>query len=184
MTALLIQLAMPRLWIPDIPWSIPGNHPVKGFWHWSAGRYDQDYPDYTYTIMGDIRGTVHEHYSPLNIPQYATWHENTGSVDIALMCMAGGELDGDWPVPPLMIQVERACYLAAKTSHQFAFPVNNWLTHCEIATKDGYGPGSGDPDTRWDLVAIDAAGQRSRDGGQVMRQKTRWYADRYFPGTP
>ena len=180
----MLRILTPHRPIGIMPSSVPGNHPRRGFWHWSAGGYTQDFADYTYTILGDSRATVHQHYSELNIPQYATWHENSDSVDIALLCMADGRLGGDWPLPPLALQVERACYLAAEISHRWRFPIESWLTHCEIATRDGYGPDSGDPNLRWDLISTTQKEQGLRNGGDVMRRKARWYADKYFPGTP
>lgn len=52
------------------------------------------------------------------------------------------------------------------------------LTHCEAALIDGYGPYSGDAETRWDLWYLrDSPGDGAmKPGGQVIRGKALWYA--------
>lgn len=52
------------------------------------------------------------------------------------------------------------------------------LTHCEAALLDGYGPYSGDAETRWDLWYLrDSPGDGTmKPGGQVIRGKALWYA--------
>ena len=54
------------------------------------------------------------------------------------------------------------------------------LTHCEAALCDGYGPYSGDPQTRWDLWYMrDSPGDGTmKPGGQVLRGKALWYLAR------
>lgn len=49
------------------------------------------------------------------------------------------------------------------------------MTHCEIATEDGYGPGSGDSETRWDLWYLPDYDGVMKPGGQVIRGKALWY---------
>lgn len=51
------------------------------------------------------------------------------------------------------------------------------ITHCEAALADGYGPYSGDPETRWDLWYMrDSPGDGvMKPGGDVMRGKAQWY---------
>ena len=50
-------------------------------------------------------------------------------------------------------------------------------THCEIAFKDRYGPGSGDPETKWDLWFLpdDARHGRLFPGGFLIRGKAAYY---------
>ena len=59
-------------------------------------------------------------------------------------------------------------------------PIDRWnvLTHCEAALIDGYGPYSGDAETRWDLWYLrDSPGDGlMKPGGQVIRGKALWYA--------
>ena len=56
------------------------------------------------------------------------------------------------------------------------------LTHCEVAVKDGYGPGSGDPETRIDLMLLEDRPYHRElyPGGEVLRGK----AMGYMPGSP
>jgi hypothetical protein len=158
-----------------IPWSKPGNHPKKIIIHWSAGRYSDAYPDYTFIVMGDPDGQVRQNYSDQNIPLYATWHDNTDSVDIAAMCAYGATLGGGMgDYPPTSLQKERIAYLAAQEAHRWGIPIDpeNVFTHCEIAKRMGYGPGSDDPDTRWDFI----------NDGDWFRQKAKWYLMNRFQG--
>ena len=60
--------------------------------------------------------------------------------------------------------------------------IDNVLTHQEIATIDDYGPGSGDPETRWDLWYLPDAPFKDdngnivlKQGGSVLRGKARWF---------
>ncbi len=163
-----------------IQWSAPGNHPRRGFWHWSAMGYAQPFPDYTYIVMGIPLGEVRQNYADTNTPVFATWHENRDSIDIAAMCMQGGQLFGAWACPPLPLQIERMAYLAAQECARWDIPVTDWLTHCEIAERDGYGPDSHDPDLRWDFISLDQASQTKRNGGLLLRGKTQWYLDTHF----
>jgi len=152
----------------SLPWSKPGNHPKRIFIHWSGGRRKDAYPDYTFIVMGDPDGQVRQNYSDLDIPLYATWHENTDSVDIAAMGALGARPDGhkgsEWPTN---LQRERIAYLIAQESIAHNIPIDrsHVMTHCEIATKDGYGPGSGSPDMRWDFMGE----------GDWFRNKATWY---------
>jgi len=151
-----------------IPWSKPGNHPRRIFIHWSAGRRRDAYPDYTWIVMGDPDGQVRQNYSEENTPIYATWHENGDSIDIAAMgalgAVLGGTKGGEWPTA---LQRERIAYLIAQDAHRWAIPIDRGhvMTHAEIATIDGYGPGSGSPDTRWDFYGE----------GDWFRSKAIWY---------
>lgn len=159
----------------SMPWSRPGNKPVKGFWHWSAGHWNQAFPDYTYIVMGRPDGEVIQNYSSLDIPMYATWHENMGSIDIAAMCAAGAVLGGSMgKEPPTKLQYERLAYIAAHESLLHGIPMDyvHWKTHHEIALIDGYGPGSGSKDMRWDFI----------HDGDLLRGKAKWYMEKIRSG--
>ena len=51
------------------------------------------------------------------------------------------------------------------------------MTHQEAASLDGYGPGDGDPDLRWDLWYLPnrPITERLVQGGRVLRGKAIWY---------
>ena len=55
------------------------------------------------------------------------------------------------------------------------------MTHAEAAALDGYGPGSGDPETRWDLFWVrDELGQ-FHQGGVFLRELARQFSTRLVP---
>ena len=49
------------------------------------------------------------------------------------------------------------------------------MTHEEAAMLDGYGPYSGDPETRWDLWYLPDSDGTMKSGGDVIRGKALWY---------
>ena len=54
--------------------------------------------------------------------------------------------------PPTRKQIETMAKIVALLCHELCLPLaeDTVMTHCEIAFVDGYGPGDGDPDMRWD----------------------------------
>jgi hypothetical protein len=82
--------------------------------------------------------------------------------------------------PPTPRQIDAAGKLVAKLAQGLNIPIDqrNILTHCEAALIDGYGPYSGDAETRWDLWYLrDSHGDGAmKPGGQVIRGKALWYA--------
>ena len=77
-------------------------------------------------------------------------------------------------------QIDAAGKLVAALAQGLNLPIDRWnvLTHCEAALIDGYGPYSGDAETRWDLWYLrDSPGDGlMKPGGQVIRGKALWYA--------
>ena len=59
-------------------------------------------------------------------------------------------------------------------------------THGEIAIVDGYGPGSGDPDLRWDLLWLPDAetGGGLHQGGNFLRTLAKQFSQRLQPLPP
>ena len=108
-----------------------------------------------------------------------------GAIGIALCCGLGAlphngtdtEFGRYPPTPP---QIDAAGKLVAALAQGLAIPIDRWnvLTHCEAALIDGYGPYSGDAETRWDLWYLrDSPGDGlMKPGGQVIRGKAMWYA--------
>ena len=55
-----------------------------------------------------------------------------------------------------------------------------FLTHAEAANIDGYGLGSGDPETRWDLWVM--PGLADGEGGHTLRGKGIFYQNKWQKG--
>ena len=55
--------------------------------------------------------------------------------------------------PPTQKQIEVMAKIVALLCRELCLPLaeDTVMTHCEMAFVDGYGPGDGDPDMRWDL---------------------------------
>ena len=135
------------------------------------------------------------------------WLRNSGAIGIALCCGAGAECAApegldlrreevacdmadaekygnrvriDYGIaPPAEVQIEVMAKLIAILCFELDLPIagDTVMTHCEAAFKDGYGPGSGDPQTKWDLWFLpdDAYQGRLKPGGCVIRGKAACY---------
>lgn len=83
--------------------------------------------------------------------------------------------------PPTPEQIESMAQVVAVLAEEFQLPLDcddYVMTHCEAAIEDGYGPGSGDPETRWDLWYLpDFFGHRGElvPGGVLLRGKAAYY---------
>ena len=151
--------------------------------HWTAGRYGQLYDDYHFNIDAD--GSIYQTCTQLTELKSHTWHRNTGAIGIALCCACSalphnGRDTEFGKFPPTPRQIDAAGKLVAKLAQGLNIPIDrgNVLTHCEDALIDGYGPYSGDAETRWDLWYLrDSPGDGAmKPGGQVIRGKALWYA--------
>ena len=147
--------------------------------HWSAGNYGQAYEDYHICI--DDNGKMYDMSNgDLTERKAHTWHRNSNAIGIAMLCCAGGECnsgpDADYgSEPPTDAQIESMakCVAALCTSLGIEISPETVMTHCEAAVIDGYGPGSGDPETRWDLWYLPQSGEQT--GGEYIRGKAIWY---------
>lgn len=150
--------------------------------HWTAGHYGQVYPDYHISI--DYDGRI---YMPAaDITQYRvhTWTRNTGNVGVALCgsydARANHGYDMDYGSEPVTAaQVEALSVVVAILVKYAGIPLDSVKTHCEYAKIDGYGPGSGDPETRWDLWFLPDSDGTRKPGGDVIRGKAAWYLANY-----
>lgn len=124
--------------------------------HWTAGHYDDVYDDYHINIGagGELYLTC-EDFTELKAH---TWRRNTGSIGIAMCCAAGasairGSETDFGKEPPTQQQIEAMAKTVAVLTYVLGLEIKllTVTTHCEAALFDGYGPHSGDPDTRWDL---------------------------------
>ncbi len=168
--------------------------------HWTAGNYGQVYDDYHLSIDRD--GTVYATCDNLLEFKAHTWRRNSGSVGICLCCGAFGhcwtparrnawEVDRanevphapqpdaaliDFgPEPPTGEQINAMARVVAILCGELCLPIDeeSVITHCEAAYLDGYGPGCGDPETRWDLWFLPDAALHGElvPGGELIREK-------------
>lgn len=154
--------------------------------HWTAGHYHQAYDDYHFNIAAD--GTVYKTCIDLRQFKEHTWRRNSRSIGIALCCGVGAQiLSGTkitfGPEPPTVQQIERMAEVVAYLCEGLDLPINysTVMTHAEAAFVDRYGPGSTDPDMRWDLWMIPDHPQTQdlRFGGPVLRGKALWYQHKH-----
>lgn len=161
------------------------NRVAQLYLHWTAGRYGEYYDDYHLNIDAD--GTVYCTCTELQQYKAHTWQRNSGSIGIALCCGLGAQANsgsdadlGDFA--PTAAQIDKLAQVVALLSCKLGLPLTAAavMTHCEAAFSDGYGPYSGDVETRWDLWYVrDSPGDGvMRPGGQVLRGKALWYLSR------
>lgn len=110
--------------------------------HWTAGGYEQVFDHYHFNVRGN--GDV---VQTLSVRQKGshTWHRNGGNLGVSFCAMAPG-----CPVKP--VQVDAMARLIAELMGMFKIPLGNVKDHVYWAKLDGYGPGSGDPETRIDIT--------------------------------
>ena len=110
--------------------------------HWTAGSYDQVFDHYHFNVRGD--GTVVQTL-PTRFKGSHTWHRNGGNLGVSFCAMANG-------FPVKTVQIDAMSRLIAELMGIFKIPLGNVRDHVYWATMDGYGPGSGDPETRIDIT--------------------------------
>lgn len=160
------------------------NRIAQIYLHWTAGRYGELYDDYHFNIDAD--GSIYRTCALLTDYKPHTWHHNSGSIGIALCCALGalphhGYDTAFGSYPPTPQQIDAAAKLTAQLTDGLDLAVDRFtvLTHCEAALLDGYGPYSGDAETRWDLwyVHDSPGGGMMKPGGEVLRGKALWYLE-------
>lgn len=152
----------------------------KIYLHWTAGKYHQFFEDYHLNIDQD--GEILLMHEDLNKLLAHTWHRNTGAIGIALCCAFGAIAHNGINTyfgkqPPTIAQVESASRVLAVLTEELGLEINaqTILTHCEAASLDGYGPFSGDKETRWDLWYLKDFDNKMKSGGDILRGKAIWY---------
>lgn len=155
--------------------------------HWTAGNYGQAYSEYHLNIDQD--GQVYQTCQSLLAVKGHTYGRNKRSIGIALCCGAEAVCQRDGRIyfgnqPPTPVQIEKMAQVVAVLAHALGLAISfsTVTTHAEAAFMDGYGPGSGDSDIRWDLWYIPDRPLTTnlRPGGVVLRGKALWYTSYYF----
>lgn len=148
--------------------------------HWTAGHYGQAYDDYHINI--DKEGEVYLTCQNLRELKTHTYKRNAHAIGIALCCgfdarcadaKASSVCFG--PEPPTHLQFLALAQVVAVLCKalQLEIGYSTVQTHAEAAFADGYGPGSGDPEIRWDLLYLPSEfnPQHLRQGGVAIREK-------------
>jgi murein DD-endopeptidase MepM/ murein hydrolase activator NlpD len=144
----------------------------KIFLHWTAGGYNDNPSGFGYNAVFDGSGKKQQ-IRPYNQAGEHTWRRNANSVGLAVAAM-GGKTD-PWSVPPKANQISAMTAEAAKIAKSWGWKASdvnskNIMTHAEIAKIDGYGPGSGDKQMRWDFLQTEK-GKPDWSGGNELRSK-------------
>ena len=148
--------------------------------HWTAGRYDQFFDDYHLNIDGS--GRVFRTCSSLDQIKAHTYKRNTGAIGITLCCALDASWQGEVPdlgnYPPTTLQLVALAKVVAVLCAGLGLALDDSavMTHAEAALVDGYGAGSGDSETRWDLAYVPTSGGGLIEGGPFVRQLAQYYS--------
>ena len=172
--------------------------------HWTKRHYGQ--VDDRYHLCVDQDGQVFVSCKTLLAIKAHTWLRNEYSVAVALCCCADAacwvpafsnpkELEAAYadcrnehpecalvnygPEPPTPLQVEMMANVVAVLADALGLAIgkDTVMTHCEIAFKDGYGPGVDDPAMAWDLWFLPDTLRPGEvvPGGDLVRSKAKKY---------
>jgi hypothetical protein len=167
--------------------AVPQGAKPKAYLHWTGGTHDPnwlDEKDYHILITGD--GRVFATEDDLTTYKEHTWRRNTEGIGIAVCACLNATIDPgtklpigtDYPPTARQIEVMAKVISIVQGERGILITPETTLTHCEIAFIDGYGPGSGDPQTKWDLWKLVDYDGAIREGGDVLRGKANWYKER------
>lgn len=148
-------------------------------WHWSAGLWHQTFKCYHLCTTYDQKKGTAKAVQTLSLwkPGAHVYQRNTGNIAVSLMAM-GREVH---PITRKAgkvhaiqdAQIEVAAKTTAELLWLFDLPLEAVNDHAHWATVDGYGPGSGHPETRVDVGAYEP----------ILRKKTAWYLAGLKKGT-
>ena len=148
--------------------------------HWTAGRYQQFFADYHLSIDGE--GQLHQTCNRFTDLKAHTYQRNSGAIGIALCCALNASWNGERPnlgsYPPTLKQLQNVAKVVAVLCAALGLEITEQsvMTHAEAAALDGYGPGSGDSETRWDLSWVQDAKGNLCPGGDFLRQLAQYYS--------
>jgi muramidase (phage lysozyme) len=138
----------------DIDPSLEGKD-KKIYLHWNAAPYTNPIGPYHTVFLGDGKKVQHADY---NTHRNHTDGRNTNAIGLAIAAMHEGS-PTNWKNAPTSAQINAMVSEAANIAKSMGWNASdinksNIMTHAEAAFLDGYGLGSGDSQTRWDLITL------------------------------
>lgn len=175
-----------------------GREP-KIYLHWTAGRYSQFWDDYHVQIDEDGKIYIPPDVTLDDDSLPATYHRNTGSVAITLLCCVGATTEDLGDMPPTEAQIESMAQaiVAIADGLWLTIDKDHVLTHGEAAAnEDGIYPHEAyacwndechDGQVRWDLEFLQTDESPSYNpwaedgsrGGDILRGKAQWYRNEW-----
>lgn len=164
----------------------------KIYLHWTAGRYETDFPDYHICITGDGKLVL---MADLIETLAHTWQRNTAAIGVALCCAYGATTDDLGDYPPTVAQIEAMAQVIAVLADGLWLTIDRdrVMTHAEAADNidgllpegDEYGPNA--DCERWDLQYLGTPDSPAwttdyddpHTGGNVLRGKANWYRNEW-----
>lgn len=125
--------------------------------HWTAGTYipnGLELSHYHGGVVWDGHTARFQKWNDYSTNLPHTWNRNSSLIGLTVCGMAGANCMNFGKYPVRMEQVEELCLACAEIAFLKNIQVADCRTHAEWALLDGYGPGSGDPETRWDLAIL------------------------------
>jgi hypothetical protein len=103
-----------------------------------------------------------------------TWHQNTGSIGLSILCCAFADTNDLGAEPPTEAQIEMMAQVVAALCLGLDLPCDaqHVRTHAEQADIDDYGPAT--TCERWDLWFLHN-GDAPGSGGDILRGKAIFY---------
>lgn len=146
----------------------------KIFLHWTGSSRNANFPkSYHAVIQSDGSAIKNRDYNSFGGGH--TWGRNSQGIGLSIASMGGyGVSENNFgKYAPTQTQYTGLAKLTAKIAKSWGWSVgdinaNNIPTHAEIARTDGYGPGSGDPQTKWDFWMLKQGGAKW-SGGPDLR---------------
>lgn len=149
--------------------------------HWTAGQYIASLHDKA-SYHGGVQvidgNAVYSKWHDYNDHIGHTWRRNTDLIGLTICAMGGVYTNKSWEIPPTKAQLDSLCLAAAEVAVLKGIDLQQIKTHGEWAVIDGYGPLSGDSQTRWDLTLFapgNATPQTAKMCGDELRSKIKKY---------
>lgn len=161
-----------------------GNQKTGISMHWTAGTYfpnGLELAHYHGGVSWDGHVARYGKWNDYTANLPHTWGRNSELIGLTACAMAGANTANFGRYPAREEQIEELCLACAEVAYLKKIQVTDIRTHAEWALLDGYGPQSGDPETRWDLAILKSGACTpaiARKTGDYLRGKIGWYLNR------